>query len=121
MKILPFLALGMLLFSNIDHSKVRYGDVATFDEEKNDKVGTIESKQVYYKMPAYQKVRTGEYRKGTAKYTNAMRESTMEYRRVLKVTAKEKNLKLIVEAGGISDYPTTDITPAVISNLNFNF
>ena len=121
MKILSFLALGVLLLANIDHSKVRYGDITTFEEERNDKVGTIESKQVYYKIPAYQKVRTGEYRKGTAKYTNAMRESTMEYRRVLKATAKEKDLKLIVEAGGISDYPTTDITPTAISNLNFNF
>ena len=117
MKILGFLAL-LLLTSHIDPTKVRFGDYKNFDVEKNHKVGTIESKQVYIRIPAYEGIKTGKYEKGTAKYTQALKETTMEYRRVMRVTAKKNDLKLIVEMGGVSHYPSADITSNCISHID---
>jgi len=108
----------ILSLSYIDQTQIRYGDYKNFDAEKNHKVGTIESKQVYYKIPAYEGIKTGEYEKGTAKYTQALKETTMEYRRVMRVTAKKQDLKLIVEMGGVSDYPSKDITENCISHID---
>ena len=108
----------ILSLSYIDQTQIRYGDYKNFDAEKNHKVGTIESKQVYIKIPAYEGIKTGEYEKGTAKYTQALKETTMEYRRVMRVTAKKQDLKLIVEMGGVSDYPSKDITENCISHID---
>ncbi|MBT3340604.1 MAG: hypothetical protein HN405_06705 [Planctomycetes bacterium] len=102
---------------SLDKSKVRYGNPASFDAERQDKVGTIRSKEIYRAIPAFQKIEKGNIKKGSAQYTKLMGEATKVYRKALKSVAISGAYVILVEQGGISDYSVTDVTAGVIAIL----
>jgi len=101
----------------LDHSKVRHGNPGDFDPEKGHRVSTVRSKEVYQAIPAYQTIVKEKVLQGTARYTKLMKEATRNFRKALKVAAGQGSFVLIVEEGGITGYPTTDLTTEIIQAL----
>ena len=117
MKLLPLLLLSLLASVHIDHSKVRYGDSASFDEKLGHSVGVVDSKQVYAHIPAYKQIIKEKVKEGSARYYNLLLEATTSYKKVIKKVAKKHGYALVVEVGGISGYETKDITQTCINSL----
>ena len=111
------LILGLLLSSHINPDKIRYGDYHTFDSSKNHLVGVVKSVDVYEHIPEYKTIQKEKVKKGTARYTQLMLTCTKKFRGSLSKVAATYSYKLIVEIGGVSDYPTTDVTKLVINGL----
>jgi len=101
----------------LDHSKVRHGNPGDFDPEKGHRVSTVRSKEVYKAIPAYQTIVKEKVQQGTARYTKLMKEATRNFRKALKVAARQGSFVLIVEEGGITGYSTTDLTAEIIQAL----
>jgi len=101
----------------LDHSKVRHGNPGDFDPEKGHRVSTVCSKEVYKAIPAYQTIVKEKVQQGTARYTKLMKEATRNFRKALKVAARQGSFVLIVEEGGITGYSTTDLTAEIIQAL----
>ena len=101
----------------LDHSKVRYGNPGDFDPEKGQKVATVRSKDVYKAIPAYQTIVKEKVKQGTARYTKLMQEATKQWRKGLAAVAGSGSYVLVVEQGGITGYPTSDITADIIQAL----
>ncbi|RMH01800.1 MAG: hypothetical protein D6702_10425 [Planctomycetota bacterium] len=101
----------------IDRSRIRYGNLADFDPEKGHKVATVRSTEVYTEIPAYKTIVKEGIERGTARWIQLMKEATAQFKKALKTVAATENYVLIVEEGGISGYPTTDATTAIIDAL----
>ncbi len=101
----------------LDHSKVRYGNPGDFDPEKGQKVATVRSKEVYRAIPAYQTIVKEKVKQGTARYTKLMQEATQHFLKGLNAAAESGPYILVVEQGGITGYPTTDLTVGIIQAL----
>jgi len=111
------LSVPALAAVQLDKGKVRYGNPASFDADRQDKVGTVRSKEIYRSIPAYQRIEKEGVKKGSAQYTKLMREATTHYDKALAVIAKSGAYVLLVEQGAISGYSVTDVTAAVIATL----
>ena len=101
----------------LDHSKVRYGTPGDFDPEKGQKVATVRSKEVYRAIPAYQTIVREKVKQGTARYTKLMQEATQHFLKGLNAAVESGPYILVVEQGGITGYPTTDLTAGIIQAL----
>jgi len=102
----------------LDQDKVRYGDGATFDAKKAQKVGTVRSTEVYEAIPAYKTIKKEGVVEGTARWQQLMKEATAAYKAALKKVAGDNSFVLIVEEGGISGYEhASDCTASVIAGL----
>jgi len=101
----------------LDHSKVLYGNPGDFDPEKGHKVATVRPKEVYKAIPAYQTIQKEKVKQGTARYTKLMQEATKQWRKGLAAVAGSGSYVLVVEQGGITGYPTSDITADIIQAL----
>ena len=101
----------------LDHSKVRYGTPGNFDPEKGHKVATVRPKEVYRAIPAYQTIVREKVKQGTARYTKLMQEATQQWNKGLTAAAESGSYFLVVEQGGITGYPTTDLTAGIIQAL----
>tara|TARA_R100000458_G_C8230209_1_gene212135 strand:- start:106 stop:456 length:351 start_codon:yes stop_codon:yes gene_type:complete len=101
----------------IDHTKVRYGNADLFDEDKKHTVGVVDSKEVYTHIPQYKTILKENVKQGSARYYKLMSEATTVYKNTLKKVAKIDGYFLIVEEGGITGYPTTEVTKICIEQL----
>lgn len=102
----------------LDRDKVRYGDAATFDAKKAQKVGTVRSTEVYEAIPAYKTIKKESVQEGTARWQQLMREATEAYKAALRKVAGDNSFVLIVEEGGITGYEhASDCTASVIGAL----
>jgi Skp family chaperone for outer membrane proteins len=102
--------------THVDSTMVRYGNLATVKWESKPTVGIIRSKAVYRVMSEYQTILKEDIKKGSARYTQLMQKCTDKYKTAVRTVASPK-YALIVEQGGVSDYPTTDVTDLVIKTL----
>ena len=100
----------------VDASKVRYGSLSSVKWETKPAVGIIRSKVVYRAIQEYQTIIKEGIKPGTARYTQLMSACTKRYRAAVRAVAMSRYV-LIVEQGGVSDYPTTDVTEKVIKEL----
>ena len=117
MKFLLPLLLLLSNHSNIDTTLIRYGDINNFSIESNDKVATVNSKNIYSKLPAFILLEKEGAEKGSARYHELMSKATQSYKRVLRKVAEEKNFVLIVENGGVYNYKFEIITKMCIDNI----
>jgi CRISPR/Cas system CMR-associated protein Cmr5 small subunit len=118
MKLLSLALAFITLFSvTIDDTKIRYGAKSRFDETKNHVIGVVDSKQVYRHTRAYKKIIGEKVEKGSARYSQLMLKATRQYKEVLEVVARDKNCVLIVEIGGVSGYPTIEVTKICVEHL----
>ena len=102
---------------NIDTTLIKYGSISNFSAERNDKVGVVNSKNIYKKLPSYMAIEKEGAKKGSARYYELMLKATTNYKRVLRIVAVEKNLVLIVEQGGVVDYKSEDVTISCIGKI----
>ena len=121
LKSLLFIPLVILLSGavddpRVDSTQVRYGNLSAIDWKESPKVGIVRSKEVYKEIPEYKLIKKEKIEKGTARYTQLMQICTNKYRKSLSIVADGK-YELIVEQGGISNYPITDITKKAISYI----
>ena len=116
--LLPNILLAVMTTPNIDPSKVRYGNYSTFDATKNHLVGVVDSVKVYSEIPAYKTIKKEKLEKGTARYTQLMFECTKQFRASLSKVATSGKYKLIVEVGGVSGYPSTNVMGLAVKYLN---
>jgi len=101
---------------SVDASLVRYGDVTTFVEAEAKKIGVIDSKKIYDAIPEYKKIAAESIKEGTAQWTLLMKAATEKYKAALKKAAVDNSYVLIVEIGGVSDYPhTEDATEKIVA------
>jgi hypothetical protein len=102
----------------LDRSKVRHGNVSSFDPAGSAKVATVRSTDVYNVTPAGIIIRKEGVEKGTARYNKLIRQATATYQAALKKVANASSYVLIVEQGGIAGYSNvTDATAAIISAI----
>jgi hypothetical protein len=102
---------------NIDTTLIRYGDITNFSTESNHKVATVNSKNIYNKLPSFILLEKEGAKKGSARYHELMTKATKSYKRVLKQVAVEKNFVLIVENGGVYNYKFEIITKMCIDKI----
>lgn len=114
--LLPLLMI-LSAHSNIDTTLIRYGDITNFSTERNDKVATVNSKNIYSKLPAFILLEKEGAKKGSARYHELMTKATKNYKKVLKQVAMEKNFVLIVENGGVYNYKFEMITKMCIDKI----
>lgn len=117
-KLVPLILLLLVALASvhIDSDKVRYGNINSFDASRNDRVAVVDSKEVYLHIPAYLQIIREGVEKGSARYAQLMVRATNDYKRVLSKIGRSRYV-LIVEKGGITDYPTTDATELCIKAL----
>ena len=113
-----FLCTSLLAGAVIDSDKIRLGSLLTFSEERGDAVAVVNSRTVYKSIPEYKIIVKEKVEKGSARYTQLMSVCTKKYTSAVFQAAKQKYV-LVVEVGGISGYPTRDITDSVISKLPY--
>ncbi len=94
--------------------RVYYGIKSTFDPAKKQKVGTVRSQDVYLQIPAYQEIVKEGVERNSARWNKLMKKATAVFKRAIKSVASNSNCVLVVEDGGVSGYPITDLTAAVI-------
>ena len=99
----------------IDITKVRYGNYSEFDAEANDPVATVDSKEVYRAIPEYKEILREKLEEGSARHASLMRTCTKKFKAALKIS--QGAYVLIVEVGGVKNYPTTNITQNIIKNI----
>lgn len=97
----------------LDVNLIRHGKASDFNPSKGHKVATVRSTDVYKEIPAYQIIVKERVQEGSARWVQLMREATAAYHGALQRVAGTTYV-LIVEEGGISGYPVTDVTDAVI-------
>ena len=107
-------ALGLNL-EFIDATKVRHGNYSEFDATAEDLVATVDSKIVYRAIPEYKTILREKLEEGSARYAILIRTCTRKFKAALKLS--QGSYVLIVEVGGVKDYPTTDITQNIIKNI----
>lgn len=112
-----FLAPGAVDGVEVDPAKVEYGRLRDFKPEEGKPVGEVRPKDVYLEIPAYQTILKERIEKGTARWNQLMREATAAYKRAIRRVGEQGGYVLIVQEGGISGYPTTDVTQEVIDAL----
>jgi Skp family chaperone for outer membrane proteins len=110
-----FLACALLLSVSIDISLIRYGEYKDFDASRKDKIAVVNSKKIYMTIPEYKIIKKEKIGKETARYFALMKVCTTKYRTAIKSFARD--YVLVVEVGGVQDYPTTDITSSVIERI----
>ena len=96
--------------------RVFFGNKNTFDPSKKGAVATVRPTDVYRQIPAYKKIVEDEIEKGSACWNKLMEEATRVFKGAIKKVGKGHYV-LIVEEGGISGYPVTDITSRVIDAI----
>lgn len=101
----------------IDRAKIRFGDIHRFDPAKNHRVGTVASSRFYEATDPVKTIRREHVEKGSARYKQLMKEATTIFKRCLEQVARENSLVLIVEAGGIEGYPSSDVTSLLIQKV----
>ncbi len=101
----------------VDPAKIEYGRLKDFRPEEGKPVGVVRPKDVYLEIPAYQTILKERIEKGTARWNQLMREATAAYKRAIRRVGEQGGYVLIVQEGGISGYPTTDVTREVIDAL----
>tara|TARA_R110002012_G_scaffold186741_1_gene353469 strand:- start:519 stop:872 length:354 start_codon:yes stop_codon:yes gene_type:complete len=111
------LATILLISAHINPNMVRHGNLSDFNPENQDKVGLVESVKVYEELPSIKIIRKDNLEQGTARYNKLMQIATNNYKKILKAVAREKNLVLIVENGGVRDYPTISVTKDCILRI----
>lgn len=116
LKFLILLGALALTPEHVDINLIRYGNYSQFDAKRNDKVATVDSKLVYAAIPEYQTIKRENLKKGSARHARLIRACTSKFKASLK--ASKGSYVLIVEIGGVSNYPSTDITKNIIKNLN---
>ena len=123
MKVLSML-MAVILFGvslevyyPIDAKKIRFGNISDFSEERQDKVGVVNSPSVYEHIPEYKIILKQKIKRGTARYTQLMIICTEKFKKAVKSVALANDYKIVVEIGGVSDYPSTDVTDLVIDKI----
>ena len=101
----------------IDVNKIRWGNFAHFDEDKNHKVGVVNSTKVYENIPEYKIIVKENLDKKSARYTHLMIICTKKFKEALTRVGILGGYQIIVEIGGVSDYPSKDVTQEVIAKL----
>ncbi|MDP6850508.1 MAG: hypothetical protein QGH51_10175 [Planctomycetota bacterium] len=96
--------------------RVFLGDKGSFDPSKKEAVATLRPTDIYKQIPAYQKIVKEDIEKGSARWNMLMKEATRVFKSTIKKVA-QGNFVLVVEEGGISGYPVTDITHRVIDAI----
>tara|TARA_R110002110_G_scaffold154746_1_gene348781 strand:+ start:301 stop:651 length:351 start_codon:yes stop_codon:yes gene_type:complete len=116
MKLLSLcLLLSCLNATTINQSLIRFGSFSNFDATRNDKIAIVDSPEIYLNIAEYKIIQNEKVKKDTARYFSLMKTCTQKYKKALR--ACRKGYVLIVEKGGVTDYPTTDITLKVIAAL----
>lgn len=96
--------------------RVHFGLVRNFDPAKGELVAVVDSKKIFPKTPAYKRIIDKGIDKESALGKKLLLESYNDMLKAVKSLAIGKYV-LVVEKGGISDYPTTNITKLVIDAL----
>ena len=115
--LLPLFSMVRYCEPHINPKMVRHGNISHFNPEKNHKVGLIISSKVYEELPSVIIIKKEKIKVGSARYNELMTLATINFKKILKAVAKEKNLVLIVENGGVRDYPTIYVTNDCISKI----
>ena len=114
------LITSLLLFSflagTIAADKVRYGTHLDYNEKVHT-IGVVNSKTVYKAIPEYKQIKREGLKEGSAKYYNLMKKASDKYHTTLQKTARQGGFYVLVEKGGVTGYPTTNVTELCISNL----
>lgn len=97
----------------LDRSKVLLGNPDKFG--RGDRVGILCSQDVYKEIPAYRRIHDEKVKEGSAKWHQLMKKATATFKAALGTVAREGKYKLLIEEGGISGYPTTDVTSDMIT------
>ena len=79
-------------------------------------MGVVDSKKVYMNIPPYKRIINEEIKKGSALHTQLLAEATTVYKNCIFKVGKSHYV-LIVEKGGVKDYPTTNVTEQCIEAL----
>tara|TARA_R100001377_G_scaffold30056_1_gene16405 strand:- start:348 stop:698 length:351 start_codon:yes stop_codon:yes gene_type:complete len=108
------LIASLLVAPYINPNMVRHGQLSEFNSDNKDRVGVIESTKIYEELPSVKLIRKDKLEQGTARYNKLMQTATNNYKKILKAVARDKNLVLIVELGGVKDYPTISVTKECI-------
>jgi|TARA_R100000482_G_C5034653_1_gene105625 hypothetical protein len=111
------LATILLLSAHINPKMVRHGNLSDFNPENQDKIGVVTSLEVYERLPSVIIIKKEKIKVGSARYNELMTIATNNYKKILKAVAREKNLVLIVENGGVRDYPTIYVTKDCINRI----
>tara|TARA_R110000850_G_scaffold63731_2_gene143714 strand:- start:596 stop:949 length:354 start_codon:yes stop_codon:yes gene_type:complete len=117
MKFLIPLLMLLSAHPNIDTTLIRYGSISNFSAERGDKVATVNSKNIYKKLPSYILLEKEGAKKGSARYNELMTKATKNYKRVLRAVAVKKKFVLIVEQGGVVDYKSEKATTLCIGEI----
>jgi len=101
---------------HIKPDMVRFGVIHEFDPSRKDKVGVVDSKKVYMNIPPYKRIINEKIEKGSALHTQLLAAATTVYKKCIFKVGKSHYV-LIVEKGGVKDYPTTNVTEQCIEAL----
>ena len=114
---LPLLSMTRYCEPIVNPKMVRHGDIAHFNPENQDKIGVVSSIKIYEKLPSVKVIKKQKIKEGSARYNELMTIATNNYKKILKAVAREKNFVLIVEYGGVRDYPFEVVTSLCISRI----
>ena len=115
--ILPLLAMTRYCEPIVNPKMIRHGNISHFNPEKKDKIGVVSSVKIYEELPSVIIIKKQKIKEGSARYNELMTIATNNYKKILKAVAREKNFVLIVEYGGVRDYPYEEVTSLCISRI----
>ena len=110
--------IGLEISTPVDVNKILWGNISHFDEDRKDKVAVVNSSTVYESIPEYQTIIREKIKRGTARYTQLILICTEKFKKTAKYVAVTYDYKLIVETGGVKDYPSTDVTQLMIDRIS---
>jgi len=115
--LLPLLSMTRYCEPIVNPKMVRYGNISHFNPETQDKIGVVSSVKIYEELPSVITIKKQKIKEGSARYNELMIIATNNYKKILKAVAREKNFVLIVEYGGVRDYPYEEVTSLCISRI----
>ena len=115
--LLPLLSMTRYCEPIVNPKMVRYGNISHFNPKTQDKIGVVSSVKIYEELPSVITIKKQKIKEGSARYNELMIIATNNYKKILKAVAREKNFVLIVEYGGVRDYPYEEVTSLCISRI----
>ena len=100
---------------NIVATKVRFGNLSTFDKSQGHTLALVNTKKVYKEIPEYKTIVKEQLKVGTARYSMLMQKCTKKFKSACQKLSSSKGYTLIVEVGGVGKYTPPDETSALIT------
>jgi len=96
--------------------RVYYGLKDEFDPLRNPAVAVVDSKKVYREIPSYKVILKEGIKKDSARYAQLMYHATLVFKSAV-IRVAEGHYHFVAEKGGVSGYPTKDITKKLLEEV----